>query len=826
VRDHGRSRAEIASGGAHLAVLSALAVAQPILDILGRNPAFFAVRGSTGTQIVVFALAITLGVPAVLLLVELVARAASPRLADALHLLFVAALAGLFALLVLTRTEALTDGVAIAAAATLGLLAAAAYRAAAVARSFLTVLAPVPLVFLALFLFNTPVSDLVFEAQPAARVAAPVTSRTPVVLIVLDEISTVSLMDRRQRVDPVRFPNFAALAGDSTWYRSATTAYWLSEVAVPSIFTGLEPVPGRLPIASKYPNSIFTLLGDSYRVRAIETLTRLCPRAICRETQDAATQAVPNTARSFATDVGTVYLHLVVPEPYDERLPAIDTAWGNFGRDESAEEEVQSRSSGEIEPCGRNTCRFAELIDDDRRPTLYLTHTLLPHVPYVYLPSGRRYAVDARLLRGIDNGRWLESWPALQGYQRYLLQLGYTDRALGLILRRLRETGVYDRALVIVTADHGVGFRVGDQRRLPTPANLDEIAFVPLFVKLPGQDTGRVDDGPARNLDVVPTIARVLGLDLPWRTDGRPLVGPRAAPDGTVTVVRQDGSRVSALLSALRARRSRALAAQIAAFGTGSLDRVYRIGPHQELVGREISSLTVLPARNTRVEVDGRTLLDSVDRASGFVPSFLEGRLLPPGPRTDLAVALNGRVAAVTTTFDQRGETRFSALVPEESLRNGRNTVEVFAVEQTGGSLRLVRLRGSDVSVSLRNRGTAIRIGARTIPVRAGALRGVVRAKLEQTGWVFSGWAAQGSANRRVDTLVVFVGDRAVYVGRAENLKPHAILGQPELGKTGFEFELPPSLLPSPGGGQRVRVFALRGSTASELRHGAAFPWR
>ena len=62
-----------------------------------------------------------------------------------------------------------------------------------------------------------------------------------------------------------------------------------------------------------------------------------------------------------------------------------------------------------------------------------------------------------------------------------------------------------------------------------------------------------------------------------------------------------------------------------------------------------------------------------------------------------------------------------------------------------------------------------------------------------------------------MDTLVVFVGDRAVYVGRAENLKPHAILGQPELGKTGFEFELPPSLLPAPESGQRVRVFALRG---------------
>jgi hypothetical protein len=76
-----------------------------------------------------------------------------------------------------------------------------------------------------------------------------------------------------------------------------------------------------------------------------------------------------------------------------------------------------------------------------------------------------------------------------------------------------------------------------------------------------------------------------------------------------------------------------------------------------------------------------------------------------------------------------------------------------------------------------------------------------------------------------VDTLVVFAGDRAVYFGRAENLKPHAILGEPELGKTGFEFELPASLLPVPKSETRVRVFALRGRTASELRYDGAFPW-
>ena len=45
-------------GFAHLAALSAFAVAQPLFDLLGESPDFFAVRGSTRWDIVVFALAV------------------------------------------------------------------------------------------------------------------------------------------------------------------------------------------------------------------------------------------------------------------------------------------------------------------------------------------------------------------------------------------------------------------------------------------------------------------------------------------------------------------------------------------------------------------------------------------------------------------------------------------------------------------------------------------------------------------------------------------------------------------------------------------------
>jgi hypothetical protein len=101
-----------------------------------------------------------------------------------------------------------------------------------------------------------------------------------------------------------------------------------------------------------------------------------------------------------------------------------------------------------------------------------------------------------------------------------------------------------------------------------------------------------------------------------------------------------------------------------------------------------------------------------------------------------------------------------------------------------------------------------------------------VRVGREEAGFVFSGWAAKRGTNQPVNSLAVFVDGRAVYVGRAENLKQHAVLGEAALGKTGFAFELPPGLLPNPGGTASVRVFALGQGVASELNYLGEYPWR
>ena len=81
---------------------------------------------------------------------------------------------------------------------------------------------------------------------------------------------------------------------------------------------------------------------------------------------------------------------------------------------------------------------------------------------------------------------------------------------------------MFDRALFVVVADHGIAFEVGVQeRRQVTETNFEQVAAVPFFVKAPGQRRGRVSRAYARTLDVTPTIADVLDFRLGYPADGR-----------------------------------------------------------------------------------------------------------------------------------------------------------------------------------------------------------------------------------------------------------------------------------------------------------------
>ena len=86
------------------------------------------------------------------------------------------------------------------------------------------------------------------------------------------------------------------------------------------------------------------------------------------------------------------------------------------------------------------------------------------------------------------------------------------DAGIGEILDALRSRGLYDDALIVVNADHGEEF--GDHGAWGHGHTLlQELLHVPLVVKYPAVVApGRVDR-PVSNIDVLPTILGVVGLD-------------------------------------------------------------------------------------------------------------------------------------------------------------------------------------------------------------------------------------------------------------------------------------------------------------------------
>jgi len=321
-----------------------------------------------------------------------------------------------------------------------------------------------------------------------------------------------------------------------------------------------------------------------------------------------------------------------------------------------------------------------------------------PHVPWRLLPSGAQYPVGGPALPGSTDRVWSrDRFLVEQAMRRHLLQVGYADRLLGQLVARLQAAGLWDRALVVVVADHGIGLRPGRSRREITRNDFSAVAAVPLFVKGPGQRKGRIADAPARTIDVMPTIASILGVRDRPRFDGVPLAArQRPSVLNPWLRVRQgrSGQLVSLRFDTFVRARDAELARQRRNFPRG-LRSLSRIGPNRWLVGRRVRSLPVSQGP-LQVHIDHDNAFAYVDRHSGVVPVY--SGVVPvyvTGHFTGhkqggvpLAVGVNGRIVAVGASYPVRDATRFSMLIPSQSLRRGHNVVEVFAV--TAG--RLLRL--------------------------------------------------------------------------------------------------------------------------------------
>ncbi len=137
----------------------------------------------------------------------------------------------------------------------------------------------------------------------------------------------------------------------------------------------------------------------------------------------------------------------------------------------------------------------------DRKPFFTWVHLFDPHQPY--RPP---------------------SWARILAPSPYDGEIAFADQELGRLFSALRQNGVMDNTIVVITADHGESLGEHDEK---THAIFiyDATVHVPLIIRFPRLlPTGSVYRGPVRSIDIVPTLLSILGVKGAEETQGVNLV--------------------------------------------------------------------------------------------------------------------------------------------------------------------------------------------------------------------------------------------------------------------------------------------------------------
>jgi Sulfatase len=677
--------------------LTGFVVAQPVLDVFGRSPETFLFQGADRGDIVGFALVVGLAPPLVLAggaAVTNVMGASARRWAQAgvLSVLF-----GMLAVQVVKKLTDLHDTPLVLLAVATGAAFGGVYLQKTGLRLWIRYASVAPAVFVALFLATSPVAELMRAGEIKPAHAFEPKTEAPLVMLVLDELPLASIMKSDGTIDAELFPHFAELAGASTWYRNATTVALRTFYALPAILTGRYPSGEEIPISDSYPQNLFTWLAGTYDIEADEAITRLCPPNICSRGADrsAATPRLLDEARSVWSEVSSPAESASDPTETLVEEPAGAPARGDTHFSRGARLAARANMPARFEA-------FLEAIEPTGDPSLHLLHLLLPHGPWRFYPSGVTYDYDVPGFRGGGDTWTTDADLVAVARQRHLLQLQYVDALVGRLIDRLREQGLWDDATLVVTADHGIAFQPGQGSR---GADADEVqpawpelVWVPLFIRAPALEAGAVSDRNVQTIDIVPTIADLIGADVPWKVDGISAVGTRPRPGATKEFLHswaRDGTEKPGTRRAVDARAGNAYLREhtIDRFrGTGDPEwAVHRSGPHPELVGRRVQELTVSPQPAGTVHLARPERFHDVDSSRGILPGEVWGTVdgVDDSSGPVVVLAINGTIAATTRIAPRTEGVQLAALPPERLWHDGRNDVAVFLLRETAGGVEL-----------------------------------------------------------------------------------------------------------------------------------------
>ncbi len=153
-------------------------------------------------------------------------------------------------------------------------------------------------------------------------------------------------------------------------------------------------------------------------------------------------------------------------------------------------------------------------------------HLLDPHAPWDYRPQSRhlyqegyrgRFERRAARLLTLDDSEELARVRSL-----YDGEIHFVDRLFGELVARLRALDLYDDSLVVLTSDHGEEFM--EHGHLQHGWLTEENLRIPLLIRHPALRGGERLSLRVSNLDLMPTLLALAGIEPPRSIRGRNLL--------------------------------------------------------------------------------------------------------------------------------------------------------------------------------------------------------------------------------------------------------------------------------------------------------------
>lgn len=513
---------------AFLMALIWLALIPSASQVLGENPTFFQAHGTSPLFVGAILIALlVLGVLVLWLVLATAKRISSPHvydwMASAATLLISLAVVSVIAARLLGGQDPSTSvwwAALLVVGFPLSVVFTLIIRRVSIGTVLVTVAGVVGIFPLLLLQLQGADSDSGVNISVSGDPASP-----PILLVIADELSYGVVQDDQGNVRP-QYPNLKSLQMQSTTYTRAYVTANATHLSVPSMLIGLSDAREMpyLPGSLQTSGGPFTWLKPRYETAIISPV-------ISEQDQAAGIAMLPTPEKSGSNLTSTAALQVLLadltavvgqvslPAPLNSQLPEIDDRWFDFWNLVGFETSITE------------VPQLIEVLTAPGQPGIALWHTMLTHTPYQ---------------RDFDGNWWEDvnmgltslglASPSLEPLHRqmYAAATREFDRQLGALFDALKQAGVYNEMLIIVTSDHGRTFgtaspwRVGDTR----DQRWGEVAHVPLFVKEPGQTTPNFISAPRTLAQVSATILEQTGTTVTMPFIAAPPLGqdPKQAP--------------------------------------------------------------------------------------------------------------------------------------------------------------------------------------------------------------------------------------------------------------------------------------------------------